>query len=156
MNASFRSYRPALYGYVRRHCGRKPASEIRVLNTEYHGYSGANKIFHVVHDHERSSVARLDRDVRICARSGLPNTKQMVSYTPRDPLRGHVLVPWIVQDCLFGFQSCSLLGTADNCITKAHSKVIVPGRWLKGLPNRCAEFSMRYCARQSLVKEKIM
>ena len=83
----------------------------------YHGFSGANKILHVVHNHEWSFVTPLDHSFYICSRIGIPHTEQMVSHTPRDIQCGHVLVPWIVQDCLFGFQSCALLGTADRCIT---------------------------------------
>ena len=49
-----------------------------------YGYSDANKILHVVHNHERSLVTPLDYSFHICSRIGIPHTEQMVSHTPRD------------------------------------------------------------------------
>ena len=50
---------------------------------------------------------------------GVPYAKKMVSISPRNLQRGHLLVPRVVQNRLFGLQCRSLRGSADRPIKRS-------------------------------------
>ena len=81
---------------------------------EHHGYSDTDSIFYVVYNHKRSLVGLLDNNVYIGPEFSVPYAKQMVSYSPRNLQRSHLLVPRIVQNRLSCFQCRSLRGVDDS------------------------------------------
>ena len=91
----------------------------RKIKEEHHGYSDTNNILYVVYNHKRGPVGLLDLNVYIGPGFGIPYAKQMVSHSPRNLQRGHVLVPRVVQNRLSGFQCRSLRGSADLRIKRS-------------------------------------
>ena len=91
----------------------------RKIKEEHHGYSDTNNILYVVYNHKRGPVGSLDLNVYIGPGFGIPYTKQMVSHSPRNLQRGHVLVPRVVQNRVSGFQCRSLRGFADRRIKRS-------------------------------------
>ena len=89
------------------------------IRREHHGHSGSDEILHVVHNHERSPVASLEHNVPIRSGFGVPHAKEMVSHSPRNLQRGHLLVPRIVQNYLSGLQCRSLRSSADRRIKRS-------------------------------------
>ena len=75
----------------------------------------------MVYNHKRGPVGPLDHNVYIGPEFGVPYAKQMVSHSPRNLQRGHVLVPRVVQNRLSGLQCRSLRGSADRRIKKEAS-----------------------------------
>ena len=88
----------------------------RKIKEKYHGYSDTNNILYVVYNHKWSHVGSLEHNVYIGPGYGVPYTQQMVSLSPRNLQRGHLLVPRVVQNRLSGLQCCSLRGSADRRI----------------------------------------
>ena len=73
----------------------------------------------MVYNHKRGTVGTLDHNVYIGPGFGVPYAKQMVSHSPRNLQRGHLLVPRVVQNRLSGLQCRSLRGSADRRIKRS-------------------------------------
>ena len=97
--------------------------ECRKIKEEHHGYSDTNNILYVVYNYERCPVGPLDHNVYIDPGFGVPYAKQMVSNSPRNLQRGHVLVPRVFQNRLSGLQCRSLRGSADRRIKRSIQQV---------------------------------
>ena len=82
----------------------------------HHGYSDTNNILYVVHNHKRGHVGLLGHISYVRPGFGVPYAKQMVSHSPRNLQRGHLLVPRVVQNRLSGLQCRSLRSSADRRI----------------------------------------
>jgi len=91
----------------------------RKMKEEHHGYSDTNNILYVVYNHKRSSLGPLDHNVYIGPGFGVPYAKQMVSHSPRNLQRGHLLFPRVVQNRLSGLQCGSLRCSADRRVKRS-------------------------------------
>ena len=82
----------------------------------------------MVHNHERSPVGPLDHNVDFGPGFGIPYAEHMVSHSPGNIQRDHLLVPRFVQNRLSCLQCGSVRGSADHRIRWRICYVrIIPG-----------------------------
>ena len=88
----------------------------RNIGKEHHGYSDTHNVLHVVHNHKWRHLDSVDSVLRVRPGFSVSHAKQMVSHSPRNFQRGHLLVLRVVQNLLSGLQCRSLRGPADHRI----------------------------------------
>ena len=88
----------------------------RKIKEAHYEYSDTHNVLHVVHNHKWRHPDSVDNV--LCVRPGfcVSHTKQMVPHSPRNLQRGFLLVPRVVQNCLFSLQCRSLRGSVDRRI----------------------------------------
>ena len=84
------------------------------IGKEPHGSSDTNNALHVMHNHKWRRVCSVNSVLRVSLRFGVSHAKQMVSHSPKNVQRSHLLVPQVVQNLLPGLQRRSQRGPADR------------------------------------------
>ena len=88
------------------------------MGKEHHGYSNTHSVLHVVHNNKWRNLDYVDSVLRVRPGFSVSHAKKMVSHSPRNLHRGHLLVPWVVQNLLSGLQCRSLRGLADHRVRR--------------------------------------
>ncbi|MCG2778366.1 MAG: hypothetical protein L6406_22050 [Desulfobacterales bacterium] len=107
----------------------------RNIGKEHHGYSETHNVLHVVHNHKWRHLDSVDSVLRVRPGFSVSHAKQMVSHSPRNLQRGHLLVPRVVQNLLSGLQCRSLRRPADHRIRRSIQQEEHPGVVLKIAPD---------------------
>lgn len=106
----------------------------RNIGKEHHGYSDTHNVLHVVHNHKWRHLDSVGSVLHVRPGFSVSHPKQMVSHSPRNLQRGHLLVPRVVQSLLSGLQCRSLRGPPDHRIRRSIQQEH-PGVAPKVVPN---------------------